>query len=277
MATLIQRVDGTDATVRGPLNRPPIEAREGASHGSPERVPGAIFRVLAALYLRCHPDESRGALARELGRRLASGGIHYDLRTLRRQLTGAVSTVPPEVEAAMRQILRERDGLAREEELERALAASGIEIPPGDRASAYVMVERILPMVRLWLHLNPGQSKRFLASRLANDLGRKGSRSTIDSLQSVLAGRKRRVRRAVHRVLLGCLAELGLTSEEEANVTVRHAVVGSAPANCLRLWGVCVAVRRTRVGGRPRPFPRFGGRGASPGGHAVVSFFTPTA
>src|SRR5216683_7521389 len=60
------------------------------------------------------------------------------------------------------------------------------------------------------------------------------------------------------------------------HVTVRHAVVGSAPASCLRLCGVCVAVRRTHVGGRPRPFQRFGGRGASPGGQAVVSFFTPT-
>lgn len=222
MAALIRRVDGTDAAVRGALNRPPIEARGGGSHGSPERVAGALLRVLAALYLRRHPDVSRGALARELSRPLAANGIHYHLRTLRRQLTGAVSTVPPEVEAAMRQILRERDGLAREEELERALVASGIEIPPGDRASAYVMVERILPMVRLWLHLNPGQSKRFLASRLANDLGRKGSRSTIDSLQSVLAGRKRLVRRAVHRVLLGCLAELGVVSEEEASRRARE-------------------------------------------------------
>ena len=56
-----------------------------------------------------------------------------------------------------------------------------------------------------------------------------------------------------------------------------QAVGGSAPANCLRLCGVWVAVRRPSVGGRPRPFQRFGGRGASPGGHAVVSFFTPTA
>jgi len=222
MAALIRRGAGTAAAVRVPLNWPPIEAREGASHGSPERVPGTIFRALAVLYRRRHPDLSRGVLALELSGRLASGGIHYRLRTLRRHLSGAVSTVPPEVETTMRQILRERDGLAREEDLERALAASGIEIPPGDRASAYVMVERIVPMVRLWLHLNPGQSKRFLASRLANDLGRKGSRSTIDSLQSVLAGRKRRVRRAVHRVLLRCLAELGVTSEAEASRSARE-------------------------------------------------------
>ena len=199
-----------------------IEAREGASHGSPERVPGAISRALAVLYLRGHPDVSRGALARELRRRLASGGIHYDLGTLRRQLSGAVSTVPPEVETAMRQILRERDGLAREEELERALEASGIEIPHGDRASALVVVERILPLVQLWLHLNPGKSKRFLAAHLANDLGRNGCRSTIDALQSALAGRKRHVRRVVHCVLLARLTELGVTSEEEARLRARE-------------------------------------------------------
>ena len=199
-----------------------IEAREGAGLGSPERVPGAIFRVLAVLYRRRHPDVSRGALARELSQRLASGGTHYHLRTLRRQLSGAVSTVPPEVETAMRKILRERDGLEGEKELERALAASGIEIPHGDRASAYVMVEHILCLVQLWLHLNPGKSKRSLASRLANALGRKGCRSTIDSLQGVLAGRKRCVLRAVHGALLACLAELGVTSEEEARLRARE-------------------------------------------------------
>src|SRR3972149_4946901 len=32
-----------------------------------------------------------------------------------------------------------------------------------------------------------------------------------------------------------------------------------------------------RPGGGPGPVQRLGGRGASPGGHAVVSFFTPTA
>ncbi len=122
----------------------------------------------------------------------------------------------------MRQILRERDGLAREEELERALAASGIETPHGERASAYVMVGRILPLAQLWLHLNPGKSTRFLASRLATGLGRTGCHSTIDLLQSVLAGRTRRARRAVHCVLLACLAELGVTSEEEARRRARE-------------------------------------------------------
>ncbi len=232
MAAVIRRVNGTDAAVPVPmqsggagasdrLDPSRIGARESASHGSPERVAGAIFRVLAVLYWRCHPDVSRGALARELSRRLASGGIHYHLRTLRRQLSGAVSTVPPEVETAMRQILRERDGLAREEELEGALAASGIEIPHGDRAPVRVMAERILPLVQLWLHLNPGKSKRFLASRLASGLGRKGCRSTIDLLQGDLAGRTRRVRRAVYHGLLACLAELGVTSEEEARLRAR--------------------------------------------------------
>lgn len=54
--------------------------------GSPERVPGALFRALAALFLRGHSNVSQGPLAWDLGRRLASGGIHYHLRTLTRQL-----------------------------------------------------------------------------------------------------------------------------------------------------------------------------------------------
>src|SRR6266536_2102538 len=60
------------------------------------------------------------------------------------------------------------------------------------------------------------------------------------------------------------------------HVTVRQAAAGRAAARCWILWGLCVAGRRTRVGGRPRPFQRFGGCGASPGGQAVISFLTPT-
>src|SRR5262249_953649 len=59
-------------------------------------------------------------------------------------------------------------------------------------------------------------------------------------------------------------------------VTIRQTVGGKVVASSWRLCGVGVAVRRTHVGGRPRPRQRFGGRGASPGGQAVVSFFTPT-
>jgi predicted ATP-dependent Lon-type protease len=125
---------------------------------------------------------SRGALARELSQRLAPSGIRYHLRTLRRQLSGAVSTVPPEVEEAMRQILRERDGRTRDEDVERALAASGIEIPQGERSSAHVMVERILPLVELWFHLGDksghqganrarGRSASSAACRLSGSWG----------------------------------------------------------------------------------------------------------
>jgi len=189
--------------------------------GSPERVPGELFRALAALVLRGDRNVSQGALARELSQRLAPSGIRYHLGTLRRQLSGTVSTIPPEVEAAIRQILRERDHLTEDEDVERRLSASGVAIPPGARSSCYVLVGRILPLAQLWLHLNPGKSKRFLASRLRSDLLREGERSTIDWLQSVLAGKQRLVRRTVHRLLLGYLAERGVTSEEDAAMRTR--------------------------------------------------------
>ncbi len=59
-----------------------------------DRVPGAMFRGLATLILEREPALSRGALSRSLRSRLAERGIDYHERTLRRQLSGAVSTVP---------------------------------------------------------------------------------------------------------------------------------------------------------------------------------------
>ena len=78
-------------------------------HVSPERVPGAFFRAMGAHYFKGHPDSSQEFLARDLGRRLAARGIEYHIRTLKRQLTGAVSSVPPEVEAEMCQLLTAGD------------------------------------------------------------------------------------------------------------------------------------------------------------------------
>ena len=74
------------------------------SHGSLERTPGALFRAMGALYLR-KTDYSREALARELKEHLETVGVDYHVRTLKRQLTGSVATVPPEVQSAMRHSL----------------------------------------------------------------------------------------------------------------------------------------------------------------------------
>ena len=193
-------------------------ARPNANiHGSRERVPGAFFRAIGALYFQSHPNSSQEGLADEMRRRLAASGIQYHTRTLKRQLTGAVSSVPPEVEAEMRQLLTEGNGLRTLYDIEDALAASGLQVAPGERISPYVRVEHLLPLVQLWLHLNPGKSKRFLARRLRDELSGGDDPYTVDSLQVILAGKQHLfARRAVLEGLLALLAENGVASEGEA-------------------------------------------------------------
>ncbi len=194
---------------------------ESGAHGSPERVPGAFFRAMGALFLKIDADVSREALAHTLIRRLETAGISYHVRTLKRQLSGAVSSVPPEVVKEMRQLMVERNDLATEVDIERALVASGIEFPQGERSSTHVLVERILPLAQLWLHLNADKSKRFLACHLLDDLGDAGSHYTVNSLQRILAGKKRLAQRAVHRFLLKYLSEHGVASEVEARTRAK--------------------------------------------------------
>ena len=66
------------------------------SHGSLERMPGSLFRAMGTLVLQ-RKDCAREALAYELQEHLETLGIDYHVRTLKRQLTGSVSSVPREV------------------------------------------------------------------------------------------------------------------------------------------------------------------------------------
>jgi len=65
-------------------------------HGSLERLPGALFRAMGALVLQ-HKGCSREALAKELEEHLATIGVDYHIRTLRRQMlkqTGTRDRIP---------------------------------------------------------------------------------------------------------------------------------------------------------------------------------------
>jgi RNA polymerase sigma-32 factor len=189
---------------------------------SPERIPGAAFRAAAALHLQRHPGLSREALARDLRERLARRGVGYHLRTLKRQLSGAVATVPPEVERTLREIIAAADGEEAAAEIERALADAGLIGPSAATTPSYLASERILPLAQLWLHLHPERSKRALAFRLRKELGERGISLNVDSLQSILAGKQRLVRREVQDALLGLLSEDGITSASEAEVRWRN-------------------------------------------------------
>lgn len=72
------------------------------SHGSLERTPGALFRAMGVLF-RQKKDCSREALARELKEHLETLGVNCHVRSVKRQLTGTVSSFPPEVQGAMHQ------------------------------------------------------------------------------------------------------------------------------------------------------------------------------
>src|SRR6266498_2465003 len=104
------------------------ERKHASVHGPPERVPGALFRAMANLFLLKNADSSRGALARNLQESLAKRGVDYHQRTLKRQLQGAISSVPPEIETMMQEILIESDGLRTAADIEQALASSGFQV-----------------------------------------------------------------------------------------------------------------------------------------------------
>ncbi len=198
-------------------------SRNYESRGSAkERVPGALFRAMACLYLKKFPGTSRGALARELGRRLVLSGIAYHERTLKRQIRGDIESVPGAVEALMRRLLIESDGLRTEGDIEKALHDSGLQVPRSRRVSRRLPAERILPLARLWLYLNPGRSRRRLAERLHRDLPWEGGGLGINFLQAILSGRAGTVRRELKEKLLEYLGECGVRSEDEALALCRR-------------------------------------------------------
>ena len=192
------------------------ERKNASVHGSLERVPGALFRAMANLFLLRNADTCREALARNLQEGLAKRGVDYHQRSLKRQLQGAISSVAPEVETMMQEILIESDGLRTAADIEQALASSGFQVTREERLPLYISSDHILPLAQLWYYLNPGKSKRFLACRLGQDLGRDGVRQNVDSLQRTLAAKQGLARREVREKLLDYLAEDGVGSEAEA-------------------------------------------------------------
>ena len=186
------------------------------SHGSLERTPGALFRAMGAYFLLKKPDCSGEALARELQEYLEPLGIDYHVRTLKRQLAGSVSSVPAEVQAAMRDVLLRSDGLRTDIDIEKALATAGLGVALEQRQPAYLSTQRIVPLVELWLLLNPTHSRRSLASLLSERLARRGVELKAGPLQNIVAGRQLLARREVRESLLALLSAHGITSEEQA-------------------------------------------------------------
>ncbi|OGA55525.1 MAG: hypothetical protein A3F74_17050 [Betaproteobacteria bacterium RIFCSPLOWO2_12_FULL_62_58] len=186
------------------------------AHGSLERRPGALFRAMGVLFLR-NKGCFRETLASELQENLMTLGIDYHIRTLRRQLTGSVSSIPPEVQAAMRHVLLRTSGLRTDLDIEQALGAAGLSVAPQERQPEYLSTKRIVFLAQLWLLFNPTHSRRSLATMLSERLARRGLRLNVEPLQNILAGRQTLARREVQEALLEFLSAHGIDSEEEAH------------------------------------------------------------
>lgn len=180
------------------------------------RVPGRLFRGMGVLYLRLKPDSSRESLARDLRDHLRTLGVRYHMRSLKRQLSGDVSTVPASVQQAMHDLLLRDTSLQTAADVEFALWTAGLAVVTDRRRSAYVSTERILPLTQLWLMFNPTRSRRSLAVTLSQRLAGNGIDLKIDVLQVVLAGRQPTARREILEALLGLLTDHGIESESDA-------------------------------------------------------------
>ena len=212
--------------------------------GDPVRSSGDLFRAMGWLLVGSRPGMSREALAHELQHRLATRGVRYHVRTLKRQLSGAVRTVWPAVESAMAEIVAGQLGLRSLREVRDALAAAGLG--PFESRPVQVPVQEVVGLTSLWLYLNPQRSRRFLAARLQARLREVGVALTLDSLQAILAGTKSRTQRAVYDELVELLGESGVGSEGEALALarVRSADIALAARGrdfvpAARLHGLC--------------------------------------
>ena len=185
------------------------------SHGSLERMPGALFRAMGTLVLQ-KKDCAREALAYELQEHLETLGVDYHVRTLKRQLTGSVSSVPPEVQGAMRHVLLRANGLRTDLDIDQALRTAGLWVALENRRPERLSSERIVPLAQLWLLFNRTESKRGLAMLLSERLARQGVHIKVDPLQNILAGKQPLARREVHEALLALLTVYGIASEAEA-------------------------------------------------------------
>ena len=171
---------------------------------------------MGALLLLEKQAPSREALARELREHLGALGVDYHVRTLKRQLTGSVSSVPPEVETAMRHLLLRANPLRTDVDIEQALGAAGLSVGQDEREPTYLSTRRIVPLAQLWLLFNPTRSQRSLAVVLSERLARRGIQLKVDPLQNILAGRQPLARREVHDALLALLSAHGIGSQAEA-------------------------------------------------------------
>lgn len=197
-------------------------------HGSPERRPGALVRAMGEFALSKGLFPSQESLARKLCEDLESYGITYHFRTLKRQISGFIATVPPEVESVLATVVFNGNGRRSGVDIRQLCAEAGINGSNGKDSPAYALSQKVLPLAQLWLHLNPQASKRALAIRLQRDLEKQGISYTVGTLEAILAGKNRLfVRQVIGDKLLEYLRDGGINSrlEVEARIQAQAEVI----------------------------------------------------
>jgi len=228
------------AAAIAPMAALPLETLEVPASPSFEQGGCSALALLESRFAHAaqvEADRSSGRKARQ--EHLKTLGIDYHVRTLKRQLAGSVSSVPPEVQAAMRHILLRVTELRTDLDIEKALGAAGLWVAPEERRPGYLSTERTVPLVELWLLLNPTRSRRSLAALLSERLAHRGAHLKIDSLQDILAGRQPLARREVHEDRArpsvdagGCIRTRGQRSLAAASGGHRRLPSGSGPRTC---------------------------------------------
>lgn len=199
------------------MPRSHLEPRQ--PHGSPERRPGTLVRAMGEFALSKSLFPSQESLARKLCEDLESYGVIYHFRTVKRQISGFIATVPSEVQSALAKIaVGWRSGV----DIRQLCAEAGISSPNGNDSPAYVLSEKVLPLAQLWLHLNPQASKRALAIRLQRDIEKQGISYTVGTLEAILAGKNRLfVRPVIGDRLVEYLQDVGINSRVEAEARIQ--------------------------------------------------------
>lgn len=175
-----------------------------------KRVDGAPFRRLAEELILRGVFASRWALSNHLVELLSGQGIDIHVRTLRRQLSGRIASIPPLVDGVMH-------ALAGTHLSDEELAGLSADCPDdGEELARYVPTTRLKPLAVLWLYLNPGGSQRGLGRLLAAELGKQGLDHSANYLEALLGGRRPTARVEVLEALLARLEEAGVPSEAAA-------------------------------------------------------------
>ena len=203
-----------------PMRSGQLEPRQ--PHGSPERRPGTLVRAMGEFARSKGLFPSIESLAHKLREDLESHGITYHFRTLKRQISGFIDTVPPEVESALAKVVFNGNDQRSGVDIRQLCAEAGIGRPNGNDSPAYVLSGKVLPLAQLWLHLNPQASKRALAVRLQRDIEEQSISYTVGTLEAILAGKNRLfVSPAIGDRLLEYLRDAGINSRTEAEARIQ--------------------------------------------------------